>query len=160
MVAVAALIVGLLVYLLQRMPSVVELGGYLAPIKAATQETSAERLAQPMPGFQAVSVSNEPRLDGFKPVRRYRRDVLEQTVYDGRDGGRIVLLSAPARTRFSYGTDRSAKTEVSGIRCEKVDSRGYETYAFYAGGRHYVLIGKACTPEEAGAVMRQLGALL
>ena len=72
----------------------------------------------------------------------------------------MVLLSAPARTHFSYGTDRGVKTEVTGIRCEKVEWPTLVTYAFFAGGRHYVLISRACTPEDAGGVMRQLGALL
>ena len=159
-VCVAASILVLLIYLLQRMPAVVDLGVYLAPVKAATPETSAGRLAQPIPGFVAVSVTNEPRLEGFHAVRGYRRDVLEQTVYDRPDGAGIVLVSAPARTHFRYGTDRGIKTEVTGIRCEKVDSPGLEAYAFFAGGRHYALISKSCTRECAAVIMRQLGASL
>jgi hypothetical protein len=153
-IAGAASILVLLIYLLQRMPSVVDLGPYFAQIKAATLD------AQPIPGFQTVSVTNEPRLEGFHAVRRYRQDVLEQTVYDRPDGARIVLVSAPARTHFRYGTDRGIKTEVTGIRCEKVESPGLETYTFYAGGRHYVLISKSCTRECAAVIMRQLGAAL
>jgi hypothetical protein len=159
-ISVAASILVLLIYLLQRLPAVVDLGVYLAPIKAATLETSAERLAQPIPGFLEVSITNEPRLEGFQAVRRYRRDVLEQTVYDRPDGARIVMLSAPARTRFHYGADRGVKTEVTGIHCEKVDSPALETYAFFAGGRHFVLISKSSTTEATGAIMRQLGASL
>ena len=153
-IAVAASILVLVIYLLQRMPAVVDLGVYLAPIKAASPGD------QPIPGFQTVSVTNEPRLEGYHAVRKYRQDVLEQTVYDRPDGPRIVLLSAPARTRFRYGTDRGLKTEVTGIRCEKVDSPALQAYAFFAGGRHYVLISKSCTREEAGGIMRQLGAAL
>jgi hypothetical protein len=153
-IAVAASILVLLIYLLQRMPAVVDLGAYLAPVKAASLDD------QPIPGFQAVNVTNEPRLEGYQAVKKYRRDVLEQTVYDRPNGARIVLLSAPARTDFRYGMDQGVKTEVAGIRCEMLDSPTLKTYAFFAGGRHYVLICKACTREEAGNIMRQLGASL
>lgn len=144
----AVSILVLVIYLLQRMPAVVDL------------RISATLDAQPIPGFRAVSVTNEPRLEGFHAVGKYRRDVLEQTVYERPDGDRIVLVSAPARTHFRYGTDRGIKTEVTGIRCEKVDSPGVEAYAFFAGGRHYVLISKSCKRECAAVIMHQLGASL
>ena len=154
LIAVAASILVLLIYLLQRMPSVVDLGYYLEPMKTAFLDT------QPIPGFELVTVTNEPRLEGFQAIRKYRQDVLEQTVYERPNGVRIVLISSPARTHFRYGTDRGVKTEVTGIRCEMVDFPTVKAYAFFAGGRHYVLICKACAREEAGSVMRQLGASL
>jgi hypothetical protein len=143
-IVLAAAILGLLIYLLQRTPAVVDLGPFL----------EARLDGQPIP------VTNEPRLEGFQAVGKYHSDVLEQTVYARPDGTSIVLLSAPARTHFRYGTARAFSTQISGIHCEKLDSAGQQTYAFYAAGRHYALIAKSCAPECAGNIMHQLGASL
>ncbi len=127
-IVLAAALLALLIYALQRIPSVVDLGAY--------PDTGTQ-----LPEFVEEKVTNEPRLEGFRQVQKYSRGVLQQMIYDRPDGLRVVLLSAPAHTSFRFSADR----RVNGI------------HAFLAGGRNYVLICKACTPATASGIMRQLG---
>ncbi len=138
-----------------------DLGPYIAPVQAASLDTSASAIAGAPAHFQTVSVTGR-EVAGYQIAARREARVggerVEQLVLTAAGNAVALFISSP-KVRLEAGANRWVDGNVEGVACKRLNCPRVRTAQFPCFQQTCVLICKACSDRALSALMSGVGGI-
>ena len=136
-----------------------DLGSYLAPVQAASLDTSASAIAVAPAHFQTVRGAGG-EMAGYRVTTRRETRVggerVEQVILTAAGNAVALFISSP-KVRLEAGANRWVDGSVEGVACKRLNCSRVRTAQFPCFQQTCVLICKACSDRALASLMSDIG---